>query len=379
MTTMNGFLPYGRYHHQINLSGFGETSQRRLLQARVLVAGAGGLGCAALQYLAAAGVGTIGIADDDVVRLSNLHRQVLYTVNDIGSSKAECAARWLRQLNPEIDIHVHAVRLTVRNIIDIIRPYDIILDGTDNLGSKYMINDACILSGKPVVFAAISQFEGQVAVFNLLHEGIETANYRDVFPIQTTSENESPCNETGVLGVLPGIIGALQCNETIKVITGVGKPLVNSLLTYNALTNQVHEFSIQARKENRLLVPNDIGEFMGTIYDQPCATQAQEQFELHAGEFSSLINKELITVIDVREPYASHSPADFQHIRIPYRQLQEKLGTITGDTIVTFCEHGIISLQAARLLKDAFGDEKRIFSLNKGISHWNLSYRKTKP
>src|SRR3990170_5090454 len=213
---MNGFAPYGRYHHQINLSGFGETSQRRLLQARVLVAGAGGLGCAALQYLAATGVGTIGIADDDVVRLSNLHRQVLYTVRDIGSGKAESAARWLRQLNPEIDIHVHAVRLTVRNIIEIIRPYDIILDGTDNLGSKYMINDACILAGKPFVFAAISQFEGQVAVFNHLRDGIETANYRDVFPFQSTNENETPCNETGILGVLPGIIGALQCNETIK-------------------------------------------------------------------------------------------------------------------------------------------------------------------
>ena len=376
---MNGFLPYGRYHHQINLRGFGEESQRRLLQARVLVAGAGGLGCAALQYLAASGVGTLGIADDDVVRLSNLHRQVIYTVNDIGSQKAESAARWLWQLNPEIGIHVHAVRLTSRNILEIINSYDIILDGTDNLGSKYMINDACMLSGKPVVFAAISQFEGQVAVFNHNRDGTETANYRDVFPYQPTNENETPCNETGVLGVLPGIIGAMQCNETIKVITGVGKPLVNTLLTYNALTNQVHEFSIQARKENRLLAPGNNHEFMLTNYDQPCTTRAQDQFELHAGEFSRLINSELTTVIDVREPYASPSPADFRHISIPYRQLQDMLGTITGDTIVTFCEHGIISLQAARLLKDAFGDEKRIFSLNKGISHWNLSYGNTNP
>lgn len=379
MTTMNGFLPYGRYHNQINLRGFGETSQRKMLQASVLVAGAGGLGCAALQYLAAAGVGTIGIADDDVVQLSNLNRQVLYTVNDIGFPKAESAARWLRQLNPEIGIHVHAVRLTARNILEIIGPYDIILDGTDNLGSKYMINDACMLSGKPVVFAAISQFEGQVAVFNHLRDGVETANYRDVFPFQPANENETPCNESGVLGVLPGIIGAMQCNETIKIITGVGKPLVNSLLTYNALTNQFHEFSIPARKENRLTAPGSNHEFMCTNYDQPCITRAQDQFELHAGEFSRLINSERITVIDVREPYASPSPADFQHIRIPYRQLQDKLGSITGDTIVTFCEHGIISLQAARLLKDAFGDEKRIYSLNKGISHWNLSYRNTKP
>ena len=239
---MNENNPYARYHQQMILPEFGETAQRKLKLARVFVAGAGGLGCAALQYLAAAGVGTIGIADDDVVQPTNLHRQILYTWQDIGALKADTAAAWLMKMNPETEIHVYPVRLTAANIADIIADYDFVLDGTDNRETKYLINDACVSAGKPLVFAAISQYEGQLAVFNYPPGSPEAASYRDVFP--DTSTSEPSCQETGVLGILPGIIGCMQCNETIKLITGIGKALINRLLVYNALTNQMNEFRV---------------------------------------------------------------------------------------------------------------------------------------
>lgn len=174
---------YERYQRQIQLKGFGETGQQKLLRAKVLVIGAGGLGCPALQYLAAAGVGTIGIVDDDNVSLNNLHRQILYSVNDIGLPKVESAASVLRKLNPEINIIPFYQRLTVKNALETIQSFEIIIDGTDNFSTRYMINDACVLLDKPLIYGAISQFEGQVAIFNYCKEKNEkAANYRDIFP-----------------------------------------------------------------------------------------------------------------------------------------------------------------------------------------------------
>ncbi len=343
------------------LSGFGEQAQLKLKQARVFVAGAGGLGCAALQYLAAAGIGTIGIADDDVVEVGNLHRQVLYTMQDVGALKADAAAAWLMKMNPETEIHVYPVRLTSGNIADIIADYDVILDGTDNRETKYLINDACVSAGKPLVFAAISQYEGQLAIFNYPPGSPEATNYRDIFP--DASSTEPSCQETGVLGVLPGIIGCMQCNETIKLITGTGKPLINSLLVYNALTNQVNEFSISVHPVG--VVPTPTGY---TLY---------ESLEIKPAEFNGLLNRKNITVIDVRESDHRLSPADFQHVHIPFSELPANLEAISGDTIITFCEQGILSLHAARMLRDAFGAEKKIYSLQKGINYWNSTHRET--
>jgi molybdopterin/thiamine biosynthesis adenylyltransferase/rhodanese-related sulfurtransferase len=343
------------------LTGFGEPAQLKLKQARVFVAGAGGLGCAALQYLCAAGIGTIGIADDDVVQVENLHRQVLYTSQDVGALKADTAASWLMKMNPETVIHVYPVRLTTGNITDIIADYDVIVDGTDNRETKYLINDACVSAGKPLVFAAISQYEGQLAVLNYPPGSPGAANYRDIFP--DTSSIEPSCQETGVLGVLPGIIGCMQCNETIKLITGTGKPLVNRLLVYNALTNQVNEFSIAVH-------PDGVG-------TTPSGYTPGESLEINPADFSQLINRENITVIDVRERDHRLSPADFEHIRIPFSELPVNLPVITGDTIITFCERGILSLHAARMLRVSFGKEKKIYSLQKGINYWNVTHRNT--
>src|SRR4030095_14143968 len=175
---------YERYHRQVILPEFGEEGQQKLLEAKILVIGAGGLGCPALQYLTAAGIGTIGIVDDDVVALNNLHRQVLYSVDDIGLSKAVRATHILQRLKPEINICSYNERLTTQNALSLIDEFDIIIDGTDNFSTRYMINDACVLLGKPLVYGAISQFEGQVSVFNSqpLMENIEAVNYRDLFP-----------------------------------------------------------------------------------------------------------------------------------------------------------------------------------------------------
>jgi sulfur-carrier protein adenylyltransferase/sulfurtransferase len=352
---MSNHNPYARYHQQMILSGFGEPAQDKLKQARVFVAGAGGLGCAALQYLAAAGIGAIGIADDDVVQIGNLHRQILYTLQDVGALKADTAAAWLMKMNPDTEIHVYPVRLTAGNIAGIIGDYDIILDGTDNPETKYMINDACISAGKPLVFAAISQYEGQLAIFNYPPGSDGATNYRDIFPGVTSTEPS--CQETGVLGVLPGIIGCMQCNETIKLITGIGKPLVNRLLVYNALTNEVNEFSIQAHP-------------VGVVPGHPDGVVGPE-------EFSRLINRDDITVIDVRESDHRLSPVNFQHIRIPFSELQTNIPVISNDTIITVCERGIISLHAAKMLRTALGPAKKIYSLQKGMINFNLKHQGT--
>src|SRR6266498_5008512 len=238
---------YERYQRQIILPEFGEEGQQKLLKAKVLVIGAGGLGCPILQYLAAAGIGIIGIMDDDVVALNNLHRQVLYSVNDIGSSKADRAANILSQLNPKIKIIPYNERLTVQNALSLFNEFDIIIDDTDNFSTRYMINDACVLMNKPLVYGAISRFEGQVAVFNCKTDNeITTVNYRDLFPNPPREDEVLNCAEAGVLGVLAGIIGAMMANETIKLITGIGVSLTNQLLTYNALNNRVYLLTLPA-------------------------------------------------------------------------------------------------------------------------------------
>src|ERR1051326_6363377 len=221
---MDNTESYERYQRQVILPGFGEGGQQKLREARVLVIGAGGLGCPVLQYLTAAGIGTVGIVDDDVVALNNLQRQVLYGVKDIGLSKAETAANILQQLNPGIEIIPYNERLTVQNALVLLDDFDIVIDGTDNFATRYMINDACVLLKKPLVYGAVSQFEGQVSIFrNQSHDDV---NYRDIFPDPPKESEILNCAEGGVLGTMTGIIGTMMANETIKLIAGIGEPLV---------------------------------------------------------------------------------------------------------------------------------------------------------
>jgi adenylyltransferase/sulfurtransferase len=362
---------YERYHRQIILPEFGEEAQQKLLKAKVLVIGAGGLGCPALQYLTAAGAGIIGIVDDDVVSLNNLHRQVLYSVNDIGLSKAERAANILQQLNPEIKVIPYTERLTTQNALKLIDDYDVVFDGTDNFSTRYMINDACVLLNKPLVYGAISQFEGQVSIFNpqSIKGSDEAINYRDLFPDPPKDGEVLNCAEAGVLGVLPGIIGTMMANETIKLITGIGEPLINQLLTYNALNNHVYILNLSARKETRSLIPKNENEFLKTDYEWLCAAPVQQD-EIDSEAFNNMIANGNVDVVDVRELHETPTVNEFDHIRIPLAQLADNISVIRSGNVIAFCQSGKRSLQAAKILNGIFGDTKKVYSLRGGILQW---------
>lgn len=364
---MNKEFKYERYQRQIILNEFGEEGQLKLQKAKVLVIGAGGLGCPSLQYLTAAGVGTIGIVDDDLVALNNLHRQVLYSTNDIGLSKAERAAHTLQQLNPEIKIIPYNRRLTTQNALSIIADFDIIIDGTDNFATRYLINDACVLQGKPLIYGAISQFEGQLSVFR--NKNTNDVNYRDIFPDPPKEDDVLNCADGGVLGVLPGIIGTMMANETIKMIIGIGEPLVNQLLTYNALNNHVYQLTLSAKKETRSLIPKDETEFLKTDYDWLCSSSASVN-EIDFDTFNSLLENRIVDVIDVREVNELPEANELSNIKIPLAQLVASTDLIKSDTIIVFCQTGKRSLQGVKILSGIFGDNKKIYSLRGGILEW---------
>jgi len=259
-----------RYQRQITLEGFGMQAQQKLTKAKVLVIGAGGLGCSVLQYLAAAGVGLLGIADDDTVQFSNLNRQVLYGKEDIGKYKVDIAALKIQALNDQVQTITYKQRWNQKMCIEHFSEYDIIVDATDNFASRYLINDACVFLDKPLVFGAVSRYEGQVAVFNVLTNGI-SVNYRDLFPIPPKNDEVMNCSAGGVLGVLPGTIGVMQASEVIKLISGVGETLANQLLTYNTLTNQMFKIQLVKNTEAKNANPESLDIFMHTNYDYLCS------------------------------------------------------------------------------------------------------------
>ncbi len=366
---MNNDQLYERYQRQLILQGFGAEAQQKLLSASVLVIGAGGLGCPVLQYLTAAGVGSIGIVDDDVVALSNLHRQVLYNVQMIGQPKASCAVDVLQQLNPQVKFTVYNEQLTNINAVNILSVYDLVIDGSDNFATRYLVNDACVLLNKPLIYGAISQYEGQVAVFNVLQNNIRSANYRDLFPHPPKEAEVLNCAEAGVLGVLPGIIGTMMANETIKLITGIGKLLVNRLLTYNTLSNQTYDLEITARVETLSLIPATEAALLQTDYEWLCSPAIVVN-EIDATEFNSIIAEGKAAIVDVREKDELPVVTTFSHLQISLSQLQQHSAWLTEDTIVTFCLSGKRSALAAKQLTDLFGASKTIYSLKGGIQQW---------
>lgn len=256
-----------RYQRQITLPEFGNQAQERLSNAKVLVIGAGGLGCPALQYLVAAGVGHIGIADFDTIQLSNLHRQILFGQNDIGKKKVIIAKERLTQLNPLVTIETYDLEWKQEQCIQFFPLYDIIIDATDNFASRYLINDACVLMAKPLVFGAVSKFEGQLAVFN---SSKDACNYRDLFPVPPSNSEVANCATAGVIGVLPGVIGAMQATEVIKFITGIGKVLKNQLLHYNALNQSTYSIELTKNPDAIKLIPSSLDDFLKTKYESLC-------------------------------------------------------------------------------------------------------------
>ena len=373
---MKGKSLHERYHRQIILKGFGNAAQNALLHAKVLVIGAGGLGCPVLQYLTAAGTGCIGIVDDDAISMSNLHRQVLYDTNEIGKPKVTVAAAKLRLMNNDTELIEYQIRLDKNNCLDIIKEYDIIVDCTDNFSSRYMINDACVLKGKPLVYAAVNRFEGQVAVFNVLRDGKErTCNYRDLFPEQPEQGEVMNCAEAGVLGVLPGIIGSLQASEVIKLITRIGETIVNQLLTYNAINNQVTVFDYEHNTQSAVTMPRSETDFKKMNYDRGCIIESHP-FGIDAEKFDEMLLQKDVRFIDVREHHELPFVTEFANTRIPLGELKQKIDELADDNIIFFCQSGIRSLQAAVMAAEYYGNYDRFFCLQGGISSWKKIHEK---
>src|ERR1044072_5313163 len=295
-----------RYNRHIIIPEFGLAAQQKLKAAKVLVVGSGGLGSPVLLYLTAAGIGTIGIVDFDVVDDSNLQRQVLFGVNEIGKAKVEAAKERLQALNPHIEFVLYNTQLASQNALDIIKDYDVVADGTDNFPTRYLVNDACVLLGKPNVYASIFQFEGQVSVFNYRHaNGDLGPNYRDLYPTPPPPGLVPSCAEGGVLGVLPGIIGSLQALEVIKVVTGVGETLSGRFYTFDALQFESNTFRIRKRADNPISGNNPtITELID--YEQFCGMRAIEEKplrEITAKELYDIqVKGDPIQIIDVRDP-----------------------------------------------------------------------------
>jgi len=372
---MNSEKLYERYQRQILLKEFGVTGQQKLLQAKVLVIGAGGLGCPVLQYLTAAGIGHIGIVDNDMVSITNLHRQILFNTNDIGKSKVSVAANKLRRVNPDTELKEYNIYLDKNNCLEIINDYDVIIDCTDNFASRYMINDACVLKRKPLIYGAVNRFEGQVAVFNVnRNEKERTANYRDLFPVQPEQTEVLNCAEAGVLGVLPGIIGSMQSSEAIKLISGIGKPLTNQLLTYNALNNQFFIFKYEQSSKSEI-TPRNETEFLKMNYEDVCETD-NYHFEIDADKFDSLLLQSKTKIVDVRELNELPAVTEFEHERIPLSDLKNNLQGLAADTFIFFCQTGIRSLKAAAMANEFFENKNRCYSLQGGIVSWKKIHEK---
>ena len=357
-----------RYSRHIILQDVGVEGQQKIMDSKVLIVGTGGLGAPAALYLAAAGVGKIGIVDQDVVEPSNLHRQVLYTHDDIGEAKVNVASQKLKRLNPYIEIVPHLVRLTAVNADSIFDGYDLVVDCTDNFASRYLINDACVLYGKVLIYGAIYQFEGQISVFNF-NDG---PTYRCLFPEPPQSDILPNCSEIGVLGVLPGIIGSFQAMETIKVITGIGDVLSGKVLLYDALKQNNRVIKIKPNKKNREIV-----ELSDSMYGCSADSQLANSMiiEIEPKEFSEmLVNSEDILVIDVREQWERAVSKISPSCHIPLGEFSSSDEPILPDEcsrekkVMLYCKAGVRSRMACEVLKE-YGF-KKLFNLSGGILKW---------
>jgi adenylyltransferase/sulfurtransferase len=346
-----------RYSRHIILSEIGQAGQDKLSNAKVLVVGAGGLGCPILQYLAAAGVGTLGIIDFDVVEISNLQRQVLFGTKSLGKNKAIEAKKRLEDLNDDISITAYPEKLTYTNAIDLFNQYDIIVDGSDNFETRYLVNDACIITNKPLVFGAIYKFEGQVSVFNYKNG----PSYRCLFPNPPEKGTVPNCSDTGVLGVLPGIIGSMQANEVLKIILGIGSVLSGKLLCFNALTLQNTILKIAKSETEIAKVLAEKENFHKKQIDFNCEIQSIEV------SIKDLITKENIQFIDVRELDEQPKVDSLAVTCIPLSDLENNLDKI--DLVkkkAVFCQYGIRSKNAVLKLKNLNIDN--CYSIKEGAS-----------
>jgi len=345
-----GFL---RYSCQMALPGFSESAQRLLQNAKVLIVGAGGLGCPAAQYLAAAGVGTLCLADFDTVSISNLHRQVLYNPADVGKNKAAVACERLQQQNPGIKLVPFEEQVTSQNVMELVKAFDVIVDGTDNFESRYLLNDAAVLAGKPLVYGAIYQFEGQLAVWNLENDrGGRLPNYRDLFPEVDASQIPN-CSEGGVIPTLAGIIGCMQANEVIKYITRTGDLLAGKVLMIDALSLTTRTIRIDGLTRAAI---KKLPEAVVTPIIQP--------EELRKG-----LADNSILLIDIRSN-AERAQFDIGGEHIPFEELDYPVEKLSNDIrTVFYCASGKRSAEAVKVILKKYPGAN-VFSLAGGLKGW---------
>ncbi len=347
-----------RYIRQIRVPEFGHESQKKLSQARVLVIGAGALGCPTLQYLTAAGVGTIGIVDGDDVSITNLHRQVLYTEADLGKPKVEAAAERLLRMNSSVTIRKFFSVVHKDNIKGILSDFDLAIDCSDNFPTKFLVNDACVMLKKPCVIGAAIQFSGQLSVYN--YKGGPT--YRCLLAEEPNPLEVPSCSQAGVIGMVPGIIGTMQALEALKIIAGVGETLSGRLLQFNALTMSFNEFNIQLNPENLR-----IKEF--SDYNYACLDGQLEQFSINADEFLEIINGDanfiILAFADDGKPV---SALTYEWDTIPLYELPNKVsGLPRNKDIYLVCEYGIKSMAALNYLFGKHGFT-RVYNLKDGLA-----------
>jgi adenylyltransferase/sulfurtransferase len=364
---------FDRYRRHLTLPEVGLEGQRALLDGRVLLVGAGGLGCPLAQYLAAAGVGTLGLVDDDVVDASNLHRQVLYTTADLGRAKVDVAAERVAAMNPDVAVERHPRRLDSSGALELLAGYDVVVDGTDNFPTRYLTNDACVLLGKPNVHGSIFRFDGQATVFDARHGPC----YRCLFPEPPPPGAVPSCAEGGVLGVLPGLIALIQATETIKLLTGIGEPLYGRLLQYDALRMEFNEFRV--RKDPKCPVCGEAPSVTELIdYEGFCgmpASDAPAVPEVSAVRVHErLAACEPFLLLDVREAEERETARIEAAAWIPLGELEarvEELAEWRERPVVVHCHHGARSAKACDVLR-AHGFSQ-VSNLAGGIEAWSLT------
>jgi len=353
-----------RYSRQILLSEVGESGQQKLKEAKNLVIGAGGLGCPVLQIIAAAGVGTIGVIDGDKVDISNLHRQLLYCEDDVGKRKADAATERLKKMNSTLTYHSYPENLSSINALELFSKYDLIIDGSDNFATRYLVNDVCVKLDKPFISGSVFKYQGQVGVFNYKN----SATYRCLFP-QPPQPGEMPnCDEIGVLGSVTSIVGSLMANEALKVILNIGDVLANRLLVWYALSLSYSIFSFKRQEEEVNIVKTS----PLPAYDDYATFCHTSNSSLNIKEISSgdlrkkLNNKEDILLIDVREPY-EHEDYNIGGELIPLAELENELNRIPKDKqVILYCKVGARSKFAVQMLQEKYAFENLV-NLSGGI------------
>ena len=372
-----------RYGRHLVIPEVGPEGQRKLKAARVLLVGAGGLGSPLALYLAAAGVGRLGVVDFDRVEASNLQRQLLFGEADLGRDKVAAAAERLRAVNPHVEVEQHATRLTAENTLELLRPYDVIADGSDNFATRYLVNDACVLLGKPDVWGAVQRFEGQLAVF----WAARGPCYRCLFPEPPPPGAVPSCAEAGVLGVLPGIVGALQASEVLKLLLGIGEPAVGRLVVFDALRLRFRE--LQVRKSPACPICSAEPTQRGLVeYHELCgegATKREERVMAEGTSFESAwegleveaadlqrwrLEGRDLQLLDVRQPVEHSIAAISGATLIPMPELPARLGELDrARPVVVHCHHGPRSLHATQWLRGQ--GFPRVLSLAGGIDAWS--------